>query len=264
MAKDKKIKTNYPGVRFYEHKERKYKRKLDRYFSIRYRFDGKDFEEPVGWASHGWTESKANDLLSEIKQNQRLGKGPISLKEKSRLQKEQKITKAIETIKRNKENITFNRAWKKYFPIQKSNVTERSRKREQSLFNLWLSPIIGDLPMKNIGELNLQKIKSEMEKAGRKPRSIKYAFAVIRQVFNFMNRTEGFDYKSPTKFTNIKIKFDNKRDRFLTQEEVRFLLSAIKKRSQSLYEISLLSLKTGMRAGEIFALDLKQARLQYD
>ena len=56
---------------------------------------------------------------------------------------------------------------------------------------------------------------------------------------------------------------DNRRQRFLTREEARRLLRACKKRSQQLWEMALLSLYTGMRAGEIFNLtwgdiDLKE------
>ncbi|HAR34952.1 MAG TPA: integrase [Desulfobacter sp.] len=224
--------------------------------------NGKQIEEGLGWASKGWNESEANETLSELKKNYRTGDGANTLKEKRRQKQYQVKLNTIEAIKKHKENITFNQMWEKYFPYQKSNISERSWKRETSLFNVWISPNIGSLPIKNIGELHLQKIKSKMEEAGRKPRSIKYAFAVIRQVYNFLNRTEGLDYKSPTKLPNKKIRFDNSRDRFLTQEEARRLLSAIKKRSQSLYEISLLSLKTGMRAGEIFALEWSDINIE--
>ena len=51
-----------------------------------------------------------------------------------------------------------------------------------------------------------------------------------------------------------KLKFDNKRTRFLTITEADLLLNALKKASFQLYEISLLSLYCGLRAGEIFNL----------
>ena len=43
--------TQYPGVRYREHKERKYNGKPDRYFFIRYKRNGKAIEEGAGWAS---------------------------------------------------------------------------------------------------------------------------------------------------------------------------------------------------------------------
>lgn len=60
-------KTNYPGVRFREHPTRKHKNKPDQYFTIRYRKNGKLKEEPLGWASEGWTPAQANAALVDRK-----------------------------------------------------------------------------------------------------------------------------------------------------------------------------------------------------
>lgn len=54
--------TNYPGVRYREHAERKYNNKLDRYFSIRYKRPGKSVEEGLGWASQGMNAQKSQSL----------------------------------------------------------------------------------------------------------------------------------------------------------------------------------------------------------
>lgn len=49
-------------------------------------------------------------------------------------------------------------------------------------------------------------------------------------------------------------KEDNSRHRFLAKEEARLLLDTLKDRSHQVWQMSLLSLSTGMRAGEIFNL----------
>ena len=48
------FKTEYPGVRYRKHSKRKHGIKFDRYYTIRYRRDGKRIEEGVGWSSGGW------------------------------------------------------------------------------------------------------------------------------------------------------------------------------------------------------------------
>ena len=64
----KKVSTPFPGVRYRVHKTRKHNGgKLDRYFFIRYRVDGKLKEEGIGWASAGWNATKASLLLAELK-----------------------------------------------------------------------------------------------------------------------------------------------------------------------------------------------------
>ena len=49
-------------------------------------------------------------------------------------------------------------------------------------------------------------------------------------------------------------KVDNTRQRYLTKEEANLLLATLKAENEQLWQISLLSLSTGMRAGEIFRL----------
>lgn len=56
----------------------------------------------------------------------------------------------------------------------------------------------------------------------------------------------------------IKIKQkDNKRNRFLTQEEAKILLDELKKHSIDIHDIALFSIYEGARAGAIFALQWK-------
>ena len=55
-------------MRYYEHKTRKYGVRFDRYYTIRYKINGKDKEEALGRASNGWTEQKAAGRLAELKQ----------------------------------------------------------------------------------------------------------------------------------------------------------------------------------------------------
>jgi integrase len=77
--------------------------------------------------------------------------------------------------------------------------------------------------------------------------------AVIRQIFNHARYVRFYTGASPIE--NVKFpQADNRRLRFLNQKEAKKLLPELKRRSQQLYEIALLSLKTGARADEIFSL----------
>lgn len=70
-------KTKFLGVRYREHPTRKHGIRPDRCFSIRYKLDGKDKEEAIGWASEGWTAEKAYAQLSRIRENIRTGKAYV-------------------------------------------------------------------------------------------------------------------------------------------------------------------------------------------
>ncbi|MDI6797923.1 MAG: hypothetical protein QMD09_13310, partial [Desulfatibacillaceae bacterium] len=103
----KRQKTTFPGVRYREHPTRRHGVKPDQYFFVRYKLDGKDKEEGLGWASSGWTAARAYERLSELKANQKQGQGPQSLKEKRVLAKAQREAEALEVEQAVKEAVTF-------------------------------------------------------------------------------------------------------------------------------------------------------------
>ena len=88
-------------IRFREHPTRRHGTGPDKCFFIRFKVDAVDKktgkpiidsdsgkvkrvenEEALGWASEGWTETKALARLAELKENQRIGVGPVTLSEK--------------------------------------------------------------------------------------------------------------------------------------------------------------------------------------
>ena len=59
----KRIKTQYPCIVYYEHKTRKHNGRPDRYFLLRYRFEGKQYEL-TGTAEEQY--KRWRELLREI------------------------------------------------------------------------------------------------------------------------------------------------------------------------------------------------------
>jgi integrase len=74
-------KTDFPGVRYRKHKKRKHGVKYDRYFAITYRLKDKVITEAIGWASHKVTAKECDEILRQLKSNQRLSEGPQTYKE---------------------------------------------------------------------------------------------------------------------------------------------------------------------------------------
>ena len=248
------IKTTFPGVRYREHENRKHGVKFDQYFTIRYKLSGKDKEESLGWASEGWTAKKAFERLSEIKQNIKDGQGPQTLAEKRSQEKARKTAEAIEAERQEKEAVTFGVFFNDtYLPHAEADKKKRTIEREKGLFNGWIKPAIGNIPLKKIAPFHLEKIKRDMGTAELAPRTVEYTLAIVRQVFNVARRLGIYDGENPT----AKVKFpkpDNGRMRFLTHGEADKLLEVLKTKSADVYDITLLSLHCGLRFGEIAAL----------
>lgn len=249
-----KKKASYPGVRFREHPTRRYNGKLDRYFFIRYRRQGKLKEEGVGWASENWNAIKASQELAKLKESIRLGQGPQSLAEKRNLLQEKRDAEKAEKDRQEQENVTFSHIFYNiYFPQAENNKDKESCRREQDLIKGWISPEIGDLPLKDISPFHLERIKKTMSDAGLAARTIRYALAVIRQVFNFSRFNNIYSGVAPT--TKVKMpQADNRRLRFLTHEEADQLMKTLALKNCQLFEMALMSLHCGLRAGEIFPL----------
>ena len=251
--KQKKIKTKTPGVRYYEHETRKHGIKFDRYYTIRYKLNGKDKEEALGWASEGWTEQKAAKYLSELKESQRTGEGAKTLAESLKISEEKEIAKRKKELTAKKEAITFAEVFEKYIVQAQQDKKTRTYNTELLLYKNWLSKIIGTMSLRDISPFILETLKKNMADAGRSPRTITYALALTRQVFNYARNHDLFNGDNPVSKVK-KPSSDNRRVRYLSQEEANLLLEELRKKSQQLHDMALISLHCGLRAGEIFNL----------
>ena len=260
------IKTKMPGIRYRLHPTRKHGVQQDKYFTLTYWHEGKTRTEALGWGSEGMTVEKAAELMAEIKANRRTGTGPDTLAEKKRLVLEAKQEAEAERQRFESEKAAAEQAESDRVRLESETVFDavftrycesksdkKSLHDEQTLVRLWVQPVIGSKRLQDITPFDVERIKKSMLKAGRAPRSVQYAFAVIRQIFNYSKDRNIFSGESPTKIVKLK-KFDNKRMRFLSPDEAQSLLDEIKKHSMTSYRMSLLSLYTGMRLGEICKL----------
>jgi len=256
------IKSQYKGLRYREHPTQtvgfgRSKRPL-RYYVATYKWEGKTISDAFGWeGDRVRNEEEAYDLHRELSRNRKNRTPPFTLKERDELIEIEH--KAKEEIKQKaiQENISFAEVFtEQYLPNAKSKRrNENSWKREESLFQIWIGPIIGRMPMKKIKPLNVEHVSKKMREKGLAPRSIEYALAVIRQVFQFALKNELYYGPNPAAGSLVRRpKFDNTKQRALTPAEVKNLLEELARKSQDLHDIAMFSLYTGCRAGEVFSL----------
>ncbi len=126
---------------------------------------------------------------------------------------------------------------------------------DESRYGNHLGPKFGAFPLGAITDKALTKHKAELLKK-LSPGTAKHVFALLRRIINYGLRKKMWTGENPigpqSDFT-LPIP-QNKGERFLTREEATALLLELEKRSMMVHDMALLSLRTGLRATEIFNL----------
>lgn len=247
-------KTNFLGVRYREHATRKHGVRPDRCFSVRYKVDGRDKEEVAGWSSGGMSAEKAFGLLSKIRENIRLGSGPKSLAAFRLLsqQKENEVAQAA-SIK-GAAATTFSMFWETcYLPEAEAEKKATTMESERWLYSKWIKPVLGNTPLQQIDEAAVRDVALCAQRADKSAATVRYILAVISQVWGKAAGRNLVEGENPVRKVK-KPRKDNRRMRFLSPKEAKELLDALALRSQDIRDCAVLSLFSGLRAGEIHAL----------
>ncbi len=263
------------GLQATNHESRKYGKRFDRYIRGRYQVGEKSVTIGFGWESEFMASENAriaageNTIprqtfleycqgeLARLKQNAMKGEGPTTLKQDRELAEakgkaeEKARREAEEEARRDAERSRYFGDFfeQDYWPVSQSSKKKESSRKEREHFDKWIKPVVGDMPFNDISQIQVERIKRDMQKGKRSPRSIEYVMSTFRQIWNFARESGLTAADSPSKKVKIH-KPDNDRRRYLTEDESERLLNALKEKSLQVYQISLLSLDTGCRFSE--------------
>ena len=226
-----------------------------RYYVMTYKWEGKTISEAFGWEGDFVTnEDAAYQIFLELKQNRKDRTPPFTLKE--RVGEKEAALLVAQQKKQDEEikNLSFGDVFAKYLIYSQHNKrSEKSWKREEQLTRLHILPVFKNMPLGKIAQIQLERLKKNMADEGLTPRTIRYALAVVRQVFNYAVKVGLFEGQNPAAGGKItRPQEDNRKNRYLSRDEADQLLATARQeiRRCSRHE-PCLSLFTGMRFGEI-------------
>lgn len=243
----------YKGIYYRKHPTRKHGIKFDRYFMVRYTINGKRVWEGIGWESEGYTAKDTYETFLILKNNRKTEAYPQTFKELKESEK-----------KKNLERLILNQFWKIYYEQSKITKKESSYEREEQLFRLYITPILGDMFLDEITAVHYQRVLENVLK--RSPRTQEYTIGTLRRI---LLKAWDLKYlkKEPDTLRSIKIKkVNNERERLITKEEKKFILSEIHTKSIPAYNITQFSFLTGCRFGEASNLkwiDIAEDRIKF-
>jgi len=253
----RKIRTQYPGVRYYEHPARKTRSgQADRYFSIRYRVGGRLVEEGLGWASEKWNAEKAHGVLATIREGQRVGAGPASVAE-LRAQGEARRKAAADVARRDAiMGMSVEVFFRDYY-MPRAKKEKRTWRTDELRIAKRIIPALGAAPFLAVTkEKHIQPLVDALVEEGVAPATIMQYVAILRHAYAIaadiiIDGSPFFSGPNPAKGLRLP-KIRNARERFLTADEADRLIEAAKtRRSPDLHDAILLSLNTGLRLGEL-------------
>lgn len=229
----KREKTKFTGV-FYRNSITN--EKEDKTYYIVYKDpSGKVKEIKVGKYSEGIRENYCNQKRIEIINKLRLGELPPLL------------------IKKNKKDrITFDDLASIYF--KDKEIHNRSNTKTKSRYESQIQSMIGGLDIDTIEKLDIEKIQQKLAIV-KSAKTVNFYLQFIKTVFNHAIKNGHFKHINPCNGI-VEQKIDNKRERYLTIEEIKDLLNEVSSDNE-LFLFVKLSLATGGRLKTILEIRKK-------
>lgn len=219
-------------------------------FYIAFKLDGKLTWEKIGWLSDGYSVKVAADIRAERTRSMRHGE---------------------ELPQQKKKALTFSALARKYLKWSAENKS-REGIDDKSRYENHLKDRFDDKRLDAISPFDLERMKSDMSKAGISPKTISHCLGLLRAMYNRADDWNLYDGPNPVKKIKMPV-VQNARDRFLSIEEADKLLKELRRNPRykkehreledpKLHDITLFSLHTGARASEIFNLKMQDIDLQ--
>ena len=155
--------------------------------------------------------------------------------------------------------ITLLGAWEMYKKNVLSSKLSKTILTDASNWKKHVGPYLGDMPLDVIRNHQIAEMRECLEGKNLSPQSVKHCLALSKRILR--RAVEWELYPGPVPVFRMPT-FDNRRLRFLSPLEAQKLLQELKNSSILWHDLSIFSLYTGLRKGEIFKLTPAELDLQ--
>lgn len=239
MARQQRVKTNYPGVFYVEGKSINQSRS-EKIFYIRYKIIGKTIEEKIG----------RQGSLVEVRPN-KFKKASAAVSNTIRLNKMQGILLSNQEKRKKESEVksrwTIEKLWTEY----QKQLQDGGNKQDTSRWNIYLRDNFGKKEVRELIKLDTDRLRVNLLKK-RSNQTVRHILGLLRRIINF-----GVDRGliSPLPFKIQMPAVDNQKTEDLSPDELKKLFIVLQKTPyQVAANMMKLALCTGMRRGEIFKL----------
>ena len=236
----KRIPTNEEGI-FYKQIINDNGKEVDKVYIIRYRENDKDRLKTIGKYSQGIRINYCKQIRNEILTKLRLGEEP-----------------PIIAKKKKKKMILLNDFAEIYFHEKKNDVKDIEKIKKS--YQNHIKPFIGNKAVNEISADDIKNIQIIKRKVLAE-RTINALIQIIGAIYNVAIQKEIYKGNNPVNKSVKRINVDNKRERYLTLDEINLLLNEIRYEDY-LYVFVQLALQTGGRMGTILGITKKDLKLQ--
>ncbi len=152
--------------------------------------------------------------------------------------------------------ITLFKAWEVYRTSRVGMATKHSSDTDKYRWR-YIESFYGDIPLSDINTMRVIEFRNSIQHLS--PQSVRHCLSLLQRIIIKAHKLELYDGKIP----HFEMpRFDNKRMRFLSKPEAHALMENLWYLSPLWHDIAMLSLNTGLRAGEIFSLRPADADLK--
>jgi integrase len=200
-------------------------------FYVTFKINGKKHLKPVGKKSNGWTEKRAFEQRAKLMDKSKFGTGVHN------------------------DSVTVGELAVEYF--EWAEVHNRSWKKTYQKYNKHIS-YLDNVVVMSLKDRDVTKLQKELKSKGLSNSYVNDVVGILTAIVSAGVRNGAIEY-SPFK-NLIKLKEKDKKDRFLSEEEICRLLEEVKDNGM-MYRFVLIALHTGLRAGAI--LETKKRDLDF-